>query len=478
MALTIKSRADLIQDLVTAIKARDTAVETGYGPAKDLVVDPVSQVTRELYLQVKHVFDIEFLKNADLMDTAELDLLGESLGVKRKGPVSAVGSVFFYTSSQPLADILIPTGTPVASRAITGSVTSQSYVTSRTTTIFAASSDTFFNASVGLFEFEVPIRAVLTGASTNTAAGTIKTLMRQFSGISGVVNKSPTRGGRDIETNSDYARRISLALSGTARGTVGGLRRFGLEDERVIDAVVIQSGDPLLKRAEVTAGAIDVYILGEEPTVTQQMEKFTGLDIFFDNEPLVFPTPVSKVTAATGAMNFTERTHFFIDRDVILEGSAKARTIFRWNRSRSDLPDAGDTVTIEYTYDKLIQDLQVAMADPENSLLADVLFRSSEEEDISLTATVKASHDVIDLNAFKVAIQGAVTDFVNSRGLGVPIHESDLDLVIRSVPGVDFVFLPFAVLAKVGKRGSGTIPIEKNQFAQISDTSITINTSL
>src|SRR5437667_491358 len=271
MALTIKSRTDLIQDLVAAIKARDAAVETGYGPAKDLVIDPVSQVTRELYLQVKHVFDVEFLKNADLMDTAELDLLGESLGVKRKGPVAAVGSVFFYTSSRPSVNILIPTGTPVASRAVAGSVTAQSYTTTRTTTIFASSADAFFNAATGFFEFEVPIRAVLTGASTNTAAGTIRTLMRQFSGISGVVNKSPTRGGRDIETNSDYARRISLALSGTARGTVGGLRRFGLEDARVIDAVVIQSGDPLLKRAEVAAGGIDVDILGEEPTVTQHM---------------------------------------------------------------------------------------------------------------------------------------------------------------------------------------------------------------
>src|SRR5947207_1503242 len=107
MALTIKSRADLIQDLVTAIKARDTAVETGYGPAKDLVIDPVSQVTRELYLQVKHVFDIEFLKNADLMSTEEMDLLGESLGVKRKGPVAASGSVFFYTGSRPSGNIAI-----------------------------------------------------------------------------------------------------------------------------------------------------------------------------------------------------------------------------------------------------------------------------------------------------------------------------------------------------------------------------------
>jgi uncharacterized phage protein gp47/JayE len=476
MPLTIKSRAEIIQDLVNAIKARDQAIETGYGPVKDIVIDPVSQVARELYLQVKHVFDVEFLANAELMSIEELDLLGESLGIKRKGPLQAVGSVFFFTANKPVNDIVVAAGMPVTTTPVAGSVLFQSFLTTRSTTFFAASSDAFFNPTSGVFEFEVPIRALTPGQNGNVAAGTIRTLQRQQSGISGVINKSSTTGGRDTETNADYARRIRLALLGTDRGTVNGLRRFALNDERVIDSLVVQAGDPLLKRTESVAGAIDVYILGEEPTIDQQPDTFTGLDIFFRNEPLVFPTPVSQVTAAIVGV-LTEGVHFFIDRDVILDGSADARNLLRWNRGAAGLPSPGESLTIEYTYDKLIQDLQNQLSKPENDILADVLFRRSTQVDITLSVTIKAVSDV-NLSTLQDQIHSEIREFVNTRGLGESIVPSDLDVVIRSVPGVDFVFLPFTVLDRVGSTESGTVVIAKNEFAQISDTSITLNISV
>lgn len=476
MPLTIKTRAEIIQDLVNAIKARDASIETGFGPVKDIVIDPVSQITRELYLQVKHVFDVEFLANAELMSIEELDLLGESLGVKRKGPVNAVGSVFFFTANKPTSDITIPAGSPVATSPVAGSVSFQSYLTTKTTTFFAASADAFFNPAAGVFEFEVPIRSLTPGQGGNTAAGTIKTLQRQQPGISGVVNKSSTAGGRDSETNAEYARRIRLALLGTDRGTVNGLRRFPLNDERVIDALVVQSGDPLLKRTEAVAGAVDVYILGEEPTIDQQPDIFTGLDIFFRNEPLVFPSPVSEVKGSIVGV-LTEGVHYFIDRDVILDGSSKARNLLRWNRGASGLPAPGESLTIEYTYDKLTQDLQTQLEKPENDILADVLFRRSTQVDIAISATIKAVADV-DQSTLEDQIRSEIKTFINTRGLGESIIPSDLDVVIRSVPGVDFVFLPFTVLDKVGGSGSGTVVIEKNEFAQIDDTNITLNISV
>lgn len=476
MPLTIKTRAEIIQDLVNAIKGRDSAIETGFGPVKDIVIDPTSQVARELYLQVKRVFDVQFLKNSELMSTEELDLLGESLGIKRKGPRQATGSVFFFTSNRPTNDILISAGFPVATTPVAGSVSFQAFVTTRSTVFFAASADAFFNPATGFFEFEVPIRALNPGKNGNASSGTIKTLQRQQPGVAGCVNKSATAGGRDTETNSEYARRIHLALLGTDRGTVNGLRRFGLEDERVIDALVVQSGDPLLLRTESVAGAIDVYILGEEPTIDQQPDTFTGLDIFFRNEPLVFPGPVSQVTGAIVGV-LTEGVHYFIDRDVILDGSSKARNLLRWNRGATGLPSAGESLTIEYTYDKLVADLQISIDKPENDVLADVLFRRSTQVDITLTATIKAVSDV-SLSTLTDQIRSAITEFVNTRGLGESITPSDLDVTIRSVPGVDFVFLPFTVLARAGESGSGTVTIAKNEFAQISDTSITLDISV
>lgn len=476
MAVDVRTRQQLIQDLVAAIKARDSAIETGYGPAKDLVVDPVSLVVRELYLQVKRVYDVQFLKNAASMGVEDLDLLGESLLVKRKGAQPAIGSVFFLTSNRPSANIVVPAGTPVATSPIAGSVSFQSYATTRTTTFFAASADAFFNPNSGFFEFEVPVKALTPGAGGNAAAGTIKTLQRQIPGIASVINKSATSGGRDTETNTDYARRIRLALLGTDRGTIGGLRRFGLNDNRVIDALVVMSGDPLLIRQETVAGAVDVYILGEEPTIDQQPDVFTGLDIAFRNEPLIFPAPVSQVMGSIVGL-LTEGVHYFIEKDTILDGSASARNLLRWNRGAAGLPAAGESLTIEYVYDNLIQDLQDSIARPENDILADVLFRRAAQVDIQLSVKIKAVSDV-DLGTLQDSIRTALTSFVNTRGLGQAINPSDLDLIIRSVPGVDFVFIPFTTLARLGAQGSGTVTIEKNEFAQISDTAITLDISV
>jgi uncharacterized phage protein gp47/JayE len=483
MAIIIKTRAELISDLATAIKGRDQAIATGYGPVKDILIDPVSQVARELYLQVKHVFDVQFLKNAELMSFEELDLLGGSLGIKRKGPIQAVGSVFFFTSNRPTADVVIPSGFPVTTTAIAGSVAFQSFVTTRATTFFFVSADAFFNPAAGVFEFEVPIRALIPGSSGNAAAGTIRTIQRQQPGVAGCVNKSGTIGGRDTETNTEYARRIRLVLLGTDRGTVNGLRRFGLEDERVIDALVVQSGDPLLTRTESVAGAIDVYILGEEPTIDQQPDTYTSLDIFFRHEPLVFPTPVSQVTGAIVG-TLTEGHQFFIDRDVILDGSPRARNLLRWNRGWTatiddpvDLPAFGESLTIEYTYDLLMLDLQTSIDKPENDVLADVLFRRSTQVDLKLAATIKAAGDVV-IADLTDQIRSSLTEFVNTRGLGESVTPSDIDVTIRAVPGVDFVFLPFSVFARVGESGSGTVTIAKNEFAQLSDTNITLEISV
>lgn len=475
MALVIKTRAEIIQDIVNAIKNRDTAIETGFGPVKDIVIDPVSLVSRDLYTQIKHVFDIQFLQNAESMSVEELDLLGESFGITRKGPVRAVGSVFFVTASRPTANITIPSNLPIATSSIVGVKSVQSFVTTKTATLFASSADAYFNPSAGVFEIEVPVRALIPGAAGLVAGGTITTLQRQIPGISAVTNKSSTTGGKDAETNTEYARRIRLVLLGTDRGTSGGLRRFALNDDRVVDALVVMAGDELMVRAEDVAGAVDVYILGNENTVSVQTAVYDGLDIVLQNEPAVFPTPVSNVTGSIVG-TLAEGTHFFIIPDVTLAGSARAVNILRWNRAASGLPSIGESISVEYTYDKLISDLQDRSESPDNHLLADVLFRRSTQVDIQIEATIKATADV-SLDVLDSKIRSAIKSFVNTRGLGEDIVPSDLDLIIRSVSGVDFVFLPFDILSVDNESGSNIISIASNEYAQISDTNIVLNIS-
>lgn len=476
MALEIKDRQQIIRDLENDIKGRDPSIETGFGPVRDIVIDPVSLAMRDMYRQVKNVFDIQFLKNASRMSIEELDLLGESFGLKRKSASVATGTVFFRTTSKPASDLRIPSGIPVASSNRFGNVTIEQFVTTRAVTLPAVSADAFFNATDGVFEIEAPVRALTPGSRGLVAANTIVTMQRSVTGLSAVINKSSTVGGRDFESNEDYARRIQLALTGVARGTVDGLKRFVLLNQKVIDAAVVQSGDPLMIRAETVAGAIDVYILGDEPTIISQTEVFNGLDIPFDDTPIIYPDPVIEVRGDIVGV-LVEGTHFFIVRDRVLEGSIADRSVLRWNRGASGLPAVGEGITVQYTFDKLIETLQTSIDSEDNDVLADVLMRRSTQVDITLTANVRVSSEV-DLETTEGTIRSAISEFVNNLGLGENIVPSDLDLAIRQVPGVDFVFLPFEVLDKVGGIASDIIIIGKSEFSQITDVNMTLNLSV
>jgi len=476
MSLEIKNRQILIRDLENEIKSRDSSIETNFGPIRDLIIDPVSLVMRDLYAQVKNVFDIQFLKNAGTMSIEELDLMGESFGIKRKSARVATGTVFFRTSSKPNSDIRIPSGIPVSTSNRFGATNVEQFITTRATTLPATNTNSFFNATDGVFEVEAPVRALSPGSRGLVAANTIVTIQRPVQGISSVVNKSSTVGGKDFESNTEYARRIQLALTGVERGTINGLKRFVLTDNRVIDSAISQSGDNLMVRAETVAGAIDVYILGEEPTVVIQSETYNGLDIPFDNEPIIFPSPVIEVRGDVVGV-LTEGVHYFIVRDSILEGSTSARNVLRWNRGVLNLPSSGEGVTIQYTYDKLILDLQSSIDSAGNDILGDVLIRRSNQINIVLSANIRVSPDT-DMSNTEELIRSAIKSYINVLGLGENIIPSDLDLVIRQVPGVDFVFIPLEILDKEGGSGSDIVVIESNEYAQIDDVNMVLNLSV
>lgn len=475
MALEILTRAQIVDNLVDAIKTRDSALETGYGPIRDIVVDPVSLVLRQMYLQIERAFDNEFLVNAEIMTTEELDLLGESLAVSRRGPQKASGSVFFYTTSRPPTDIIIPAGLPVAAKTTgfpSGTSERVAFLTTRQVILFAASADSYFNAVSGVFEIEAPIEAILPGKKGLVAPGIITNMQRQINGLSSVINKSATTGGRDMETNAEYARRIRLALLGTDRGTIKGVQRTILSDDRIVDSLVVMSGDPLMKRTEEQAGAVDVYIVGEEATVAQQIISFDSFDIFFENEPLIFPNPVISVTGA-GVGLLTEGTHYFVVRDTVLDGSSRANNLIRWNRAAVGLPAISESVTVEYVYDRLIQDTQTRIELPENNVLADILIKRAEQVLIEIDVEIRITGD-ISQSVIETGVRSALRTFINSRGLGEDIVASDLDVVIRGVPGVDFVVLPFNQLSRAGELSSSTVVIEKNEYAQIVDANISL----
>jgi uncharacterized phage protein gp47/JayE len=479
MAVAIPSRAALIAALANAVQTRDPAIETSFGPVKDIVIDPVSLIVRDAYVQLSSVQASLFLANADALDPAILDQVGESYGVVREGATSTTGSAFFRTPNKPATDIIVLQGSPVATISTPAQPAPISFVTTKTVTLPASNALAFFDPISGNYEIEAPIKSLIPGVAGRVAANTIRTLQRSIPGISAVTNKSPTSGGQDAESNTAYAARILSVIRGSIKGTATGLERFSQDDARVLGAAVVRSPNPLLIRAESVANAVDVYIMGQDPvTVTETILPFSSSDFFFANEPLIFPGPIVSVTATSPSGTLVEGTDYFLVPDPITGGTTAARHRIQWNRSSTNLPTPGSgSVSVQYNYDKLIQDLQTSLAVPGNDLLMNILFSRAQAVALDIIGAVKMLPG-FDAGTVQGDIVAAVNEFITTAGLGVSINPSDLDVVIRTVPGVDFTILPFTRLAVLGQTTSGTVPIALNQYATIASANIviTVNT--
>jgi len=105
-------------------------------------------------------------------------------------------------------------------------------------------------------------------------------------------------------------------------------------------------------------------------------------------------------------------------------------------------PDPGSDVTITYTYNKLVVDLQAEYDDDSNHIIAsDILVRSAVEifTDISLQITVYSGVDKTTVSANCVS---ALSSFVSNLLLGESLNMSDIVGIVENISGVNKVVIP------------------------------------
>ena len=122
-------------------------------------------------------------------------------------------------SSSP---VTVPVGTVVSTIGST-SAPQVTFATTTPITFTPALAPNYFNPSTGLYEQTTSIIAQSVGASGNVAAGTITRLVSGVTGISSIINNKATTGGTDVESNTAFASRIQIKLSGNNVGTPNGI---------------------------------------------------------------------------------------------------------------------------------------------------------------------------------------------------------------------------------------------------------------
>lgn len=104
-----------------------------------------------------------------------------------------------------------------------------------------------------------------------------------------------------------------------------------------------------------------------------------------------------------------------------------------------------ENFTVDYVVNEVLQRVQEAV-NTQRHITADVLVKEAIANPIDLELTL-----VLMQGAVKAVVDSLVrtrvSQYMNSRGVGEPVHQSDIVRIIEGTSGVDYVVVPFARLS-------------------------------
>ena len=211
----------------TGVLARLQAALSVYDPTWDVSVGTATYKILEAVAQ-----EIANANNNSILQTysydittktgSELDAFANLFGIYRQLGKRASGMVTFSTSVAATTSISIPIGTQVAVPI------SSTYPTS---IIFATTAPAVIG--IGDSSVDVPVVAVIGGATGNVPTGAITSVVTTLFGVTGVINYSPTSGGINTESDSALQGRWTATVFSNNTGTQGKYEITALQDPNV-----------------------------------------------------------------------------------------------------------------------------------------------------------------------------------------------------------------------------------------------------
>lgn len=474
--MATKTSQEIIQDLINQISIIQTNADTSTGfVLRDLVIDVVASQIAGLYTEIDTLRQLSSLVYADTMSETDLDNLAFNWDLTRRSATVSAGVVTFRSISQPATTIPIPLGTIV--RTVTENGISYSFETTEEVTL---SSSTIFNSSTGYYEVDADIQSSNSGAAYNISANTITIIGTPINGVDYVVNKLPTTGGTDRETNTALATRILAKVQGIEVATANGYRSLALTINGVQDALAVGPNDSEMVR-NIYGGSVDLYLMGQVTDTLAYATVFSGLTniTLFQTKPVTDVGSVIGITLSGGNnYNFVEDTDYevHIDTSPVFGFSTRAYDYIEWLPGGLE-PFAGSTVTIAEVFDKTVVDVQELLDDSENKVItADVLAKTGTQIDVVISLVVNKLSGFVSSD-IQTNVINTITNNIAALGLGQRLHASDVVGWVEGVTGVDSVNLPFTLFYRDDQAASNSladiIPT-KLQFLRASSITVTV----
>lgn len=468
--MALPTFSQILSSMLSFLQAKRPNIATNPGSVvSDVVCSTVANqlssqngTSPSVYSSIAYTQNLQsFAIDAVTLTPADLDAIGANYNLTRLPGTAATGFITFrirnYTTSSPI--INVPSGTTVSTLA-TSSSPAVSFSTTATLTFTPSLAPSYFNPATGFYEQTTTIVCQTIGVVGNVGANTITSLVSSVPGIDLVTNNTSTTGGTDVESNSAFAARIQIKLEGNNVGTPNGIISLVNTNPNVQQAIVVGPNDPEMQRDQF-GGSVDVYIKGQVLTTVSDTPTYstTGSQIFIlDHQPALTVGSVTGIVSSSPYTFISGIDYNFVENpNTLFAGSVEAGSYIEFNIGGNN-PDNNTVVTITYTYDSLIETLQALFNNDSNHIVAsDILVREAEEAFIGVTETILILPGFVGANVV-TNVQTALSDYINSLGLGAVIDLSDIVTITEAVPGVDAVELNTLSLSSTIGVNVTTIP--------------------
>lgn len=291
----IRTHNEIISSLLDFFRIAQPKLDTKPGAvARDLFVEaPALQVAR-LYDEINRVSTLQSLRLALGID---LDRLADNYGVKRRKAAFATGPALLTFDVLDFDISINKDDTIVAKNGATFAVVNSTIVSPVLASQYKATaakyrSDLDFLGITDQYAIEVLCRATATGTQGNISKYSLA--RTSIAGINNVTNIVAFGGGRPVQDDTSFKNTILAVFSGANTGTALGYRNAVTNDPAVIDAIVIEPGDPLMTRdgtqvvngtivSEGTGGKVDIYVFGVR--LQESIDSFIYRDLSNTGDP-------------------------------------------------------------------------------------------------------------------------------------------------------------------------------------------------
>jgi hypothetical protein len=360
-----KTAEDIKFELKESIQITDKTLDVEQGPIPDIFINPQSGQLANASEDAESLRQLFTLQFSTVATDDEVRKALANYGSTPGGGTKSSHIQHFLRFTRPTVDILVPSGTLISNvggdlvyRVVSGG------------TIVATSASSYYNANRRAYEIGLLVEAVGIGEKYNLPENRVIGLTTPVTGIDATENRTKSTGGKEAETKESQSNRLKNSLLGINLGAPGGIQTQikNALPELISDTAVIQPFEKEFKR--LTSGpALDLYCIGNNTQSYTQTYVAAG----GETQVILDKKPVIGILSLT--VNNVSGIAYTLIKDTTLETGYSLQAVDYIILSTA--LGLGDTVVVQYTYNKTLEDVYSYVYASGNTYLfkTDILIR-------------------------------------------------------------------------------------------------------